>query len=211
MRTDDLIAAMAADAAPRPQAAALVAQWFLPVLALAGTTALTVLGTRADLPAAMSDPVTALKPLLPLLVALAAMTAVLRRSRPGEAAGRLTWPIIAVAALAGLWLVSTMLGTPPVEWWSVIRGQTLFFCLMAIPVIAALPLAALILALRAGASTAPMRSGALAGLAAGAGAASLYALHCTEDSPLFFLCWYSLGILIVTAAGALAGRRWLRW
>ena len=42
-------------------------------------------------------------------------------------------------------------------------------------------------------------------------AATLYATNCTDDSPLFVAFWYSLATLIVMAAGALAGRRLLRW
>ncbi len=37
-------------------------------------------------------------------------------------------------------------------------------------------------------------AGAVAGLAAGGLGAALYALHCTDDSPLFVLVWYSIGI-----------------
>ena len=192
MRTEDLIAAMAADTTARQQVGAQVMRWFLPALALAGLGVLAILGFRADLAAAMAAPVTAMKWLMPLAVALAAGFAALRRSRPAQASGWLVWPVAIVGLVALVWLGAR-------------------FCLIAVPVIAMLPLAALIAALRAGASTAPMRSGALAGLAAGSGAAALYALHCVEDNPLFFLCWYTLGILVVTAAGALAGRIWLRW
>lgn len=211
MKTDKLIAAIAADATPAPQVGGLVARWFLPTLALAGLIALAVVGVRPDILGAMEVPVTALKPILPALVALAAGFAVLRLARPGGVAGWLTWPIALIAGLAAMWLAATLASLPAQQWWPVAKGQSLGFCLVAIPVIALMPLAALIAALRAGASTRPMLSGALAGLAAGAGAAAIYALHCTEDSPLFFLCWYALGMLIVTAIGAFAGRRWLRW
>ena len=41
--------------------------------------------------------------------------------------------------------------------------------------------------------------------------ATLYAFHCFDDSPLFVATWYTLATLVVTAAGALVGRRLLRW
>ena len=211
MRTEDLIAAMAADTTPRQQVGARVARWFLPALALAGLGVLAILGFRADLAAAMSAPVTAMKWLMPLVVSLAAGFAVLRRSHPAQASGWLVWPLAAVGVVALVWLSASLVTMPAADRWPAVRGETAIFCLIAVPVIAVLPLAARIAALRAGASTAPMRSGALAGLAAGSGAAAIYALHCIEDSPLFFLSWYSTGILVVTAAGALAGRRWLHW
>jgi hypothetical protein len=61
---------------------------------------------------------------------------------------------------------------------------------------------------------APVRlrqAGAAVGLAAGAISASLYALACTETSSAFVLVWYSAGIALSTAIGALAGPRFLRW
>ena len=48
-------------------------------------------------------------------------------------------------------------------------------------------------------------------LASGATAAAVFAIHCTEDSPLFYAVWYALAILIVTGLGAALGRRVLRW
>lgn len=211
MKTDHLIALLAADTAPRDTPESAVMRWFLPALALAGGAALAVLGIRADILPAMAAPVTAMKPLLPLLVAVAAGLLALRLARPGRDAGWLAWPLVAVGAGVALWLAASMAGMPAAEWWPAARGRTLGFCLVAIPTIALLPLSALIAALRRGAPVNPTQSGALAGLAAGAASAALYALHCTEDSPLFFLIWYPLGIAAVAATGALAGRYWLRW
>jgi hypothetical protein len=42
-------------------------------------------------------------------------------------------------------------------------------------------------------------------------AATLYASHCADDSPLFVATWYSLAIALVVAAGAWLGPRVLRW
>ena len=54
--------------------------------------------------------------------------------------------------------------------------------------------------------------GALASFAMGSGAgAAVYAMHCTESSPLFYVTWYGLAILFVTTVSALIGRRILRW
>ena len=52
---------------------------------------------------------------------------------------------------------------------------------------------------------------ALFGLAGGGAGAAVYALHCTEVSPLFYVTWYGLAILVVTAVSALLGPRILRW
>ena len=56
-----------------------------------------------------------------------------------------------------------------------------------------------------------MMTGAVAGLAAGGLAATIYCLHCPEASPLFVLTWYTLGMALAGLAGALAGERLLRW
>jgi hypothetical protein len=42
-------------------------------------------------------------------------------------------------------------------------------------------------------------------------AATLYASHCTDDSPLFVATWYSIATAAVAAIGALAGSRVLRF
>lgn len=68
--------------------------------------------------------------------------------------------------------------------------------------------------LRAFRSLAPTRlraAGAMAGLAAGAWAATLYCLHCPEASAIFVLSWFSLGIALATALGAVLGPWVLRW
>jgi hypothetical protein len=65
--------------------------------------------------------------------------------------------------------------------------------------------------LRSGASTRPALTGAVGGLLAGAAAAAVYSLHCTEDSPLFYAFWYLLAVVVVAAIGAAAGSRVLRW
>jgi hypothetical protein len=42
-------------------------------------------------------------------------------------------------------------------------------------------------------------------------AATLYASHCPDDSPLFVATWYTIAAALVTAIGALAGSRMLRF
>jgi hypothetical protein len=75
----------------------------------------------------------------------------------------------------------------------------------------ALPLlVAALTGLRQGAATRPALSGAVAGLMSGGLAATVYAAHCTDDSPLFVATWYSIGIAGLTVVGAAAGSRVLR-
>ena len=211
MRTDDLIQLLARDdTPPRPLSPRLLLQSGA-ALALMGAVALAILGPRADLGQAMADPVTRMKWLLPLAVAIPALIAAMRLTRPQtrRAPGLMLAGLVAVGAV--LWLLATILVTPSQAVWPRMRGSSALICLSAVTLISILPLAAGLRILRDGASTAPMRSGAAMGLAAGGLATLVYAMHCTEDAPLFFLTWYGLAIGMVTTAGALAGRWLLRW
>ena len=51
----------------------------------------------------------------------------------------------------------------------------------------------------------------MAGLVAGGIGALIYATHCTEDNPMFYGTWYTLGIAIVAGIGAGLGPKVLRW
>ena len=72
-------------------------------------------------------------------------------------------------------------------------------------------LAAALLGLRHGAPTRPALAGAIAGLLSAGLAATLYASHCTDNSPLFVATWYTIAAALVSAVGALAGPRVLRF
>jgi hypothetical protein len=72
-------------------------------------------------------------------------------------------------------------------------------------------LAATLALLRQRAPTRLRAAGAAAGLFAGALGAAGYALSCTEESAAFVAVWYTLGIVLSTALGALLGPRVLRW
>jgi hypothetical protein len=90
-------------------------------------------------------------------------------------------------------------------------GHSIPVCLPAIVLLSAPILAGLAAALRRGAPEHTARLGALGGLAAAGLAATVYWLVCTEDSPVLYVAWYGLGILIVTGLGAVLGARLLRW
>jgi len=100
---------------------------------------------------------------------------------------------------------------PPSAWLTLLVGRNAALCVTAIPVLSALPACFAFLALRRGAPASPGLAGAVAGLAAGGLGASLYAIFCPVDNPLFVATWYTLAIGAVTWICALAGRRWLRW
>lgn len=210
MKTDDLIAALAADAAaPRPRRT--VHLGLLPVLGavLAVIAVLTGLGVRADIATAATGWRFLLKIALALTLAGLALWQVLGLYRP-EFRPR---PLVLLPVLAGLGgaVLAELLLLPADAWRPRLVGGTAAVCVVAIPLLALAPLAALLHALRRGAPSSPTAAGTMAGIAAAAIAISAYALHCIEDSPLFVAVWYTLGALIVVALGALLGRLLLRW
>jgi hypothetical protein len=84
-------------------------------------------------------------------------------------------------------------------------------CSMSIAVIAIPLFVAGMWVARSFAPTRLRLTGAVVGLFAGAVAALIYNLHCPELSPAFLMIWYSLGMLIPAAVGALIAQLTLRW
>jgi hypothetical protein len=209
MKTEDLIAALAADStpAPRPEQGLPVAAG---ALAVAGASLFLILGLRDDLGAALA-PFTLPKTLLPLALGVLALVLALRSARPGAARGRLPVAMLGIPAVAALLAGLRLFTSEPAGWAMQVTGKTMIPCLVTIPLTAALPLGALLWLLRRGAPLAPWLTGLAAGLTAGGFAAALYSLYCTEDSPLFWALWYSTAIGITATVGAVLGHRLLRW
>jgi hypothetical protein len=211
MRTDDLIRAMAVDAAPkRPVWIGLTGGLVAAALTV-GLVGLSLVGMRPDLGAALQQAAVLLKLVFPWVLAAGAFGAALRLARPGAVVGGWALLVVIVVLIVAAGIVAQMMVMPKDAWFQAFMGSTRRFCLAYISMMAAPLLAVVLLGLRRGASTRPGVSGAVAGLLAGSVAAGIYAMHCTEDSPLFYGAWYGLAILIATGAGALAGRRVLRW
>jgi hypothetical protein len=82
---------------------------------------------------------------------------------------------------------------------------------LASPLLALPLVAGALIGLRHGAPARPGIAGAIAGLLSAGLAATLYASHCTDDSPLFVAAWYTMATALVTAVGALAGAKLLRY
>ncbi len=213
MRTDDLIAQLAADT--RPVSRHATEQRLIAGLAIGGAATLalivTTLGLRADLPDAMLTRAFLVKAGYTLSITVIAMVAVARVARPdprGLGAGWLIGvPVLLLAVLAGVELAAT----PRDQWLAMLLGSSWRQCSMRVGVLALPIFGGLLWAFRRMAPTRLASAGAAAGLAAGAFSATLYGLYCPEVSAMFVLTWYSLGIVIATAVGALVGPRLLRW
>jgi hypothetical protein len=134
-----------------------------------------------------------------------------RLARPGAERG--ISPFTIVVPFAAIALLGAMsLGAAPSSHWNrMILGDEWLECLLSIPIIAIVPFAVTIFAVRRAAPTNLVRAGAVAGLIAGGVSAIAYALHCSDDSLPFIATWYGGTIVLCTLAGAAMGPRLLRW
>ncbi|MGP9819896.1 NrsF family protein [Salinarimonas sp. NSM] len=211
MRTDDLIDTLAADLAPRRPLAAGLATACAVGLGVTLTLFLTGWGPRADLASAVESLRFLAKPLVGALLAIGALGLAVRLVYPGASARGWAMALAAAPAAVGGFVALELVALPAQAWAPALVGDNALVCLVSIPVLALPVLVSLIFGLRRGAPVRPGLAGAVAGLAAAGVAAALYAIFCTDDSPLFVATWYTLAAGIVAAAGAIAGRRWLRW
>jgi hypothetical protein len=169
------------------------------------------LGPRPDIAAAGRSMRFWLKFVDSFAFALPTLLLTLRLARPDAKPRALALWLAAPFILLAAGVVVELLVVPQGEWLSRLTGTTAMHCTITIPMLAAPVLAALIVALRAGAPLHPGLTGALAGAAAAGVGALVYASSCPSDSPLFVATWYPLATLICMGFGALAGRRFLAW
>jgi hypothetical protein len=207
--TDDFIRDLATLAPPPAFSPAVTVLTMGGIVALGVALLLAAIGVRSDLATAITEPMILAKSVLPVMLSATAMLFALQAARPGVTRPML--PLAVPVLLAGVLFAWQAVQTPADALLPGIVGNTAVYCLLSITSLSFLPVAAAIALFRRGATTRPVWTGGLIGLAASAAVASGYALHCTEDSPLFFTVWYGLGIAICGCAGAWAGHRFLRW
>lgn len=216
MKTEDLIAALASDLStvraggvwqPGRRLALLVP---VAMLVVAGAF-LGTMGLRSGLSSPPILGAVALKQAIVLTTAATGLFIALRAADPVGARGGTPRLLLLPAAI----LLLAVLVDLALDGWGGsydrLVGHNGLRCLVAIPLLGLPPLAAILVALREGAAPRPGIAGALAGLAAAGLSASIYALNCTDDSPLFVAAWYGIAASVLAAVGALAGSRVLRW
>ena len=212
MDTDQLIKTLAADNThrARPVGFALM----LALMAAAPVSLLmffTELGIRPDVMTAMRNPFFDLKFLVTLALALPAIAIAIHLSRPEASLRGFGWLLLIPAGLLTAGIGGEMMMPQRLPMMTRLVGSNWRTCLTAIPLMSLPLLAAALIGLRHGAPTRPAVTGAIAGLVSAGVAATLYASHCTDDSPLFVATWYSIATALVAAIGALAGSRVLRF
>jgi hypothetical protein len=212
MKTDNLIQVLVADdQPPKPSLERLLLMAVAAGFVVAAVPYWFFHGMRADIAAALLSPRFLFKIAEVLLLAGAAAVLVLRLVRPGADTTRvklvLSLPLILLAAA----VLIELFAVPSTLWKRNLVGDNYYICLTSVFVLSLPLLGAALYALREGAPVNPGLAGAAAGLLAGGLAAAIYAVQCTDDSPLFVATWYTLAIAAVMLLGAAAGRRVLRW
>lgn len=213
MRTDELIRSLAETARPVRRGAMvlrLVAALTAGVL-VSFAVMIPWLGLRPDLQEAAGTTPYWAKFGYTLALAIAGFWVVERLARPGGKARfqglTMLVPFVAIAILAAIQLWEA----PPVEHIPLWLGQSWGLCPWRIVVLSLPILGAMIWALRGMAPTRLTLAGLAAGLMAGAAGAWVYAFHCDEVAMPFLALWYTLGVAVTGAVGALIARPLLRW
>ena len=213
MKTDDLIAALAADATPVPRGT-VWRRWALALaLALAGSILFMLMGwgVRPDIHQAMRTSPFWMKAGYTVAFGVAGLALVERSGRPGVSLG---WGLaLAGAGLAAILVLAVheLMGLPMSDWRADMMGSSARVCPYRILAISAPVFLVAMLTLRRMAPTRPTIAGAAAGLLAGGLGATIYGLHCQETAAAFTATWYTLGMGLWPAVGALIGRWALRW
>jgi hypothetical protein len=213
MKTDELIQSLSGDLAAVPPGA--VARRIALGVGAGALVSVAVmlawLGLRPDLAQAVSTPMFWMKfgysALTGLFLALALSRLAKPAARPGALVALAAAPFAVVAIMA---LVRLNQAVPEARH-HLLMGHSSSLCPWRILVIGAPVLAGAVWAVRGLAPTRLLLAGLVAGGCAGGLGAAVYAFACTETSAAFLAIWYTLGMALVAALGAVAGSRLLRW
>jgi len=213
MKTDDLIDMLSTGAgAVDRHAGARRFGAALPLAALGSLVLMAaVFGVRPDLAAVAQTLLFWAKLGFALLIALGALVAVSRLARPGARIGAGGWLLALPVVLVWVGGGALVAAAAPDDRVALLFGHTWRSCPFNILLLSVPGFFAVFRAVRGLAPTRLRAAGAAAGLLASAIATLAYSLHCPEMSPAFWGIWYLLGMLLVTALGALLGPRLLRW
>ena len=212
METEQLIRTLAADNPHRARPVGLIL-----TLALLAAAPLSVaifmmaLGVRPDVMTAMHNPFFDLKFVITLALAVSAILVSLHLSRPEASLKGWGWLLLIPVGIIAAGIASEMMMPQQLPMMTRLIGSNSRICMTAIPLLSLPLLAGALIGLRHGAPARPALAGAIAGLISAGLAATLYAAHCTDDSPLFVATWYPIATAMVTVVGALIGARVLRF
>lgn len=213
MNTDQLVLSLGSNVSPVRRG--MIARRIALGLIAGGAVTLGIvvlkLGFRPDLAIAMHGFAFWMKWTYTLSFGVIAILATAHLARPEARRprwlGLLAIPLVALAVLA----IGELIRTPLSGWPELWMGLSWRICSTWLATLSLPIFAGLMLAFRNLAPTRLRLTGAVAGFSAGAFSATLYSLHCPEVSAVFVLTWYTLGIAVAAAIGALLGPKLLRW
>jgi hypothetical protein len=212
METEQLIRTLAADNPHRARSVGLILTFALLAAApLSVAMFMTALGVRSDVMTAMHNPFFDLKFVVTLALAVSAIVVSLHLSRPEASLKGWGWLLLIPVGIIVFGIGSEMMMPQRLPMMTRLIGSNSRVCMTAIPLLSLPLLAGALIGLRHGAPARPALAGAIAGLVSAGLAATLYASHCTDDSPLFVATWYPIATAMVVAAGALIGAKVLRF
>jgi hypothetical protein len=168
-------------------------------------------GPRPDIAAAAQTVRFPFKFIVTIALAATAFPLLRALSRPGGQPARILPWLLAAPILLGAAVLAEIFAIPADQLAPRLIGKNMAVCLTFIPLTGLGPLAVFLAALRHGAPTRPVLAGGVAGLAAGGLAATFYAAHCTDDSPLFVATWYTIAVAMLATLGAALAPRIARW
>ncbi|WP_072373024.1 NrsF family protein [Hyphomicrobium sp. NDB2Meth4] len=212
MKTNQLINAIAADA-KAPSIPISTTVLFAAGIGIIATGLLfwTMLPVRGDMGAAMGDWRFLMKWAFSLSLLLTGIAMAISLARPQWSPSSKLLLLLTGPAILAIGVVAELISLPASDWMPTMVGTAPIACLVYVPLLSGLPLALMIVALRRGAPARPAAAGAVAGVIAVGIAATFYATHCQNDSPLFLAAWYIISTVIVASIGAILGARLLRW
>jgi hypothetical protein len=212
METEQLIRTLTAD---NPYQERPVGYVLALALLAAGPVSLVMfmmaLGVRPDVMTAMHNPFFDLKFVITLALAISAIVLSLHLSRPEASLKGWGWLLLIPAGIIAAGIAGEMMMPQRLPMMTRLVGSNSRVCMTSIPLLSLPLLAGALVGLRHGAPARPALAGAMAGLISAGLAATVYASHCTDDSPLFVATWYTIAIAAVTAVGALIGAKVLRF
>jgi hypothetical protein len=213
MTTEQLIELLVADLKPVDRRSIL---WAMIIALAIGTTAafgamLLIFSARPELLSGRNLDFLSIKVLFASGVVATAALFLPQLARPGaqiRSFPKLVFiPFAAVTASATVALASSHWSI----WAGMIVGVDSMTCLFSIPLLAVMPFAFLIWALRMGAPTDRTRAGEIAGLVAGGLGALACAFPCVDGALPSIALWYGFPVGVCAAVGAKLGPSLLRW
>lgn len=213
MKTDDLIAALALDASAIPprRIERDLMLWMIPASVLALCGVVLWLGLRPDLSAAVLGLTFWAKAAYTLALGLGGFWLLDRLGRPGSSARQPLILLGGVLMVVAVLAVMELTRMPASDRMAAMLGRSWRVCPRNILILSAAAAPFVFFAARRFAPTRPMVAGAAAGLLTAGLAATLYGLHCPEHTAAFVAIWYTLGMALAAAVGAVIGRFVFRW